>query len=361
MVWSAAVSTFLGAFVEFVEALTIVLVIGATINWKTALWGAFAAFLTLAGLIIVFGIALVNWLPIEALRLIVGTVLILFGLRWLKKAIMRYSGLKALHDEEAIYEEEIAALRARGIPPSDKINGFGFTTVFKSVLLEGLEVVFIVLTFGISAAPTQEERANGVTGAALGAVVALVLVILAGFVVRGPLTKVPENTLKFTVGLMLVAFGVYWAGEGVGVEWSLGVFSLVVLLAATVALSVLLIWWLRPYGYGQRHQISPASNIEVFNPPKQVGEAFNPHPQTRKRSLTLTPLKMLLNIWNVIFNFLAGDWIILIGGLLTIGLVALLEMLPGVGVGLKEVGQLLLFAGVALSLVATLRREIGKV
>src|SRR5947209_376847 len=136
MVWSSAISAFLASAVEFVEALTIVLVVGVTINWKSALAGAGAAALTLAALIAFFGTALVTLVPIDALRLVVGIILVLFGLKWLKKAILRYSGLKALHDEEAIYEEEMRAIKARGEALPDKINGFGFATSYKSVLLE---------------------------------------------------------------------------------------------------------------------------------------------------------------------------------------------------------------------------------
>src|SRR6266545_5637067 len=155
MHWVVTVSAFAASLVEFVEAFTIVLVVGVTINWRSALAGTAAAVLALAALIGLFGTALVQWVPLDVLRLVVGTILILFGLKWLKKAILRYAGLKALHDEEAIYEHELAEIRARGEHPSQNLNSFGVVLALKSVLLEGLEVAFIVITFGVSAARTE--------------------------------------------------------------------------------------------------------------------------------------------------------------------------------------------------------------
>jgi uncharacterized membrane protein len=244
MAWSSAISAFLASLVEFVEALTIVLVVGVTINWKSALAGAGAAVLALAALVAVFGTALVTLIPLEALRLFVGVILILFGLKWLKKAILRYSGLKALHDEEAIYEEEMRAMRARGESLPDKIDGFGFATSFKSVLLEGLEVAFIVITFGTSVAKTEQEKGNGLLSAALGALLAAVLVTVAGVIIRGPLTKIPENSLKFLVGIMLTSFGTFWAGEGLGIEWPLDDAFLIVLVGIYLLVSAGLVAWL---------------------------------------------------------------------------------------------------------------------
>ena len=158
MEWIVFTSAFAASFVECVEAFTIVLVVGMTINWRSALVGTGAALLILAVLVGVFGVALVQWVPLDVLRLVVGAILILFGLKWLKKAILRYAGLKALHDEEAIYEHELAEIRARGELPSRNLNGFGVALALKSVLLEGLEVAFIVITFGVSAARTEAAR-----------------------------------------------------------------------------------------------------------------------------------------------------------------------------------------------------------
>ncbi|HCI80787.1 MAG TPA: hypothetical protein DHW02_13970, partial [Ktedonobacter sp.] len=154
MQWAVASASFLASAVEFVEAFTIVLVVGVTINWRSSLAGAFAAAATLAVIIATLGVALVQFVPLNVLRLVVGVILILFGLKWLKKAILRYSGLKALHDEEAIYEETRAELRARGQEITPRFEPFGIAMSYKAVLLEGLEVAFIVITFGSSAVPS---------------------------------------------------------------------------------------------------------------------------------------------------------------------------------------------------------------
>src|SRR5207253_885520 len=194
MQWAIATAAFLASAVEFVEAFTIVLVVGVTINWRSALVGAFAAAATLALIVATLGVALVQYVPIVVLRLVVGIILILFGLKWLKKAILRYSGLKALHDEEAIFEEKIAELRALG-EVTTNLQPFGVALSYKAVLLEGLEVAFIVITFGSSV--TTTGGIGGIPSAAIGATLAGLLVIGAGALVRAPLRRVPENTLKF--------------------------------------------------------------------------------------------------------------------------------------------------------------------
>src|SRR2546429_940951 len=148
MQWAVLTAAFLASAVEFVEAFTIVLVVGVTINWRSALAGAFAAAATLALIVATLGVALVRYVPIDILRLVVGILLILFGLKWLKKAILRYAGIKALHDEEAIFEETRAELRARGEEVTPRFEPFGIVLAYKAVLLEGLEVAFIVITFG---------------------------------------------------------------------------------------------------------------------------------------------------------------------------------------------------------------------
>ncbi len=211
------VAAFLASTVEFVEAFTIVLVIGVTVNWRSSLFGMALAVVALAAIVAILGTALIRYVPIETLRLIVGLLLVLFGLKWLKKAVMRYAGLKALHDEEAIYEERLAELRARGVAPGKRLDPFGVATSFKSVLLEGLEVAFIVITFGIQAG--SYSGMSGIAVATLGAALALLVVVGAGTLVRAPLQRVPENTLKFVVGIMLASFGTFWGGEGVGLNW----------------------------------------------------------------------------------------------------------------------------------------------
>ncbi len=245
MTWSSILPTFLASIVEFVEALTIVMVVGTTINWKSSLLGAGAAITALAAIVVALGSAFLL-IPLSVFRLFVGFVLVLFGLKWLKKAILRFAGLKALHDEEAIYEEEAAALRQRGVPPKTVFDGFGFTTSFKSVLLEGMEVVFIVLTFGTSSASTDLEKTAGISLASLGAGLALLLVVVLGFAIRKPLTRVPENTLKFIVGLMLTTFGTFWGGEGLGVEWPGADLSLFAILLSWAAASWALVAFLKP-------------------------------------------------------------------------------------------------------------------
>ena len=245
MQWAVLSAAFLASAVEFVEAFTIVLVVGVTINWRSSLAGAFAAAATLAVIIGTLGVALVQFVPIGILRLVVGIILVLFGLKWLKKAILRYSGLKALHDEEAIFEETRAEVRARGEIIAPRFEPFGIVLAYKSVLLEGLEVAFIVITFGSSATSNVCNQTCGIGSAAIGAAIAGVLVILAGVLVRAPLTKVPENSLKFVVGVMLTSFGTFWAGEGFGVNWPFSDAFILVLAALYLVASFVLVTTLR--------------------------------------------------------------------------------------------------------------------
>jgi uncharacterized membrane protein len=248
MEWAIASAAFLASAVEFVEAFTIVLVVGVTINWRSSLVGAFAAAATLAVIVGTLGVAIVQYVPIGTLRLVVGTILILFGLKWLKKAILRYSGLKALHDEEAIFEETMAELRARGETVTPRLEPFGVALSYKAVLLEGLEVAFIVITFGTNAttsACTTNCGIGGIASAAIGATIAGILVILLGALVRAPLKQIPENTLKFVVGIMLTTFGTFWASEGFGVMWPLSDAFLLILAAIYLASSFLLVTWLK--------------------------------------------------------------------------------------------------------------------
>jgi uncharacterized membrane protein len=262
MQWAIATAAFLASAVEFVEAFTIVLVVGITINWRSSLLGAFAAAVTLAIIIATLGVALVKWIPINDFRLIVGTILILFGLKWLKKAILRYSGLKALHDEEAIFEETMAEIRARGETIEPRFQPFGVVLSYKSVLLEGLEVAFIVITFGSSA--TISTGINGITSAAIGATVAGILVIVAGVIIKAPLTKIPENTLKFIVGIMLTSFGTFWAAEGFGknFEWPLSDAFIPILVVIYLLVSYGLVTWLK---WNKQHQLAMANTSSVSN------------------------------------------------------------------------------------------------
>jgi uncharacterized membrane protein len=223
-------SAFLASLVEFVEAVTIVLAVGVTRQWRSTLIGTGAAVAVLLGLVVVFGAAIATLVPIELLRLVVGGFLVIYGLQWLTKAILRAGGARAKHDEDAIYTREVAALREEPPVPATGMDWVSFTVAFKGVLLEGLEVAFIVVTFGASA---------GMLGpAAVGAILAGVLVLIVAVFVRGPLARVPENGLKFAVGVMLVSFGTFWAGEGVGVEWPAEDATILLVLAGYLVLSL---------------------------------------------------------------------------------------------------------------------------
>jgi uncharacterized membrane protein len=222
-------SAFLASAVEMVEALTIVLAVGLTRGWRSPLLGVGAAAVALAAAVATLGPAL-TLVPISVLRLVVGALLLVFGLQWLRKAILRASGFKALHDEEEAFAREIAEARAAGETAREGIDWYGFTLAFKGVLLEGLEVVFIVLTFG----STQ----GSIGLAALGAAAAVVLVAVVGAVARAPLARVPENAMKFAVGAMLTTFGVFWAAEGAGAHWPGNDASLPAVLAFVLLVSL---------------------------------------------------------------------------------------------------------------------------
>jgi uncharacterized membrane protein len=205
-------SSFLASAVEVVEAVTIVLASGVTRGWRSTWIGVGTATLALAAIVAALGPALRTVIPLDALRIVIGTLLLIFGLQWLRKAIMRYTGMKALHDEEKIYATEVQELRSEPVAPTAAgMDWTAFTVSFKAVLLEGLEVVFIVITFGLSA--------GDLTPAIVGAVAAAVLVVAVAFAVHEPLSRVPENSLKYVVGIMLSGFGTFWAGEGIGLEW----------------------------------------------------------------------------------------------------------------------------------------------
>jgi uncharacterized membrane protein len=223
--------------VESVEALTIVLAAGTTRGWQSAMEGSVAALVVLGILVGAVGVPLVHYVPIDTLRVVVGALLLVLGLSWLRKAILRASGHKAKHDEDAIYRETAASLRQDGVPTRPRRDGVGFVVAFKGVFLEGMEVVLIVISLGAS------QHKLGVAATAAGA--AVVVVGVVGALVSHQLSGVPENTIKTVVGIMLTSFGLFWVGEGAGVHWPgsdlaipvlIGVFSLVT--AAAVA-------WLR--------------------------------------------------------------------------------------------------------------------
>jgi uncharacterized membrane protein len=229
-------SSFLASAVEGVEALTIVLAAGLARGWRSALVGVGAATVALAAVVAALGPAL-TLVPINGLRLVVGGLLLVFGLQWLRKAILRASGFKELHDEDSIFARELAGARDAEHVERAGLDWYGFTLAFKGVLLEGLEVVFIVLTFG----STQ----GSIPLAALGAGVAVVLVAGVGVAVRAPLARVPENTLKFAVGVMLTTFGIFWSAEGAGAHWPGEDASLPGVLVFVIAACALLVALLR--------------------------------------------------------------------------------------------------------------------
>jgi uncharacterized membrane protein len=228
---SAIVAAFLGSFlasaVEFVEAVTVVLAVGVTRQWRSTLLGVAAASVALVVVVIVLGVALATVVPIELLRLFVGAVLIVFGLQWLTKAILRAAGARASRNETATFSHEVARLAGEQPVPASGVDWISFTVAFKGVLLEGLEVAFIVVTFGLAG--------QQLIPASVGAALAGITVVSIAIAVRAPLAQVPENTLKFGVGLMLVSFGTFWAGEGVGVDWVGSDLAIVLLLAGYLA------------------------------------------------------------------------------------------------------------------------------
>ena len=226
---AAALPAFIASAVEFVEATTIILAVGVTRGWRAPLYGAAAAVVTLAVIIALLGVTIVTVVPEHALKAFVGALLLLFGLRWLRKAILRFAGIVALHDEERIYLKEVAELKARG----ERHTGFdriGALVAYKAGLLEGTEVAFIVIAFGAGGTAA-------LNAAIAGAVAAGVFVIVLGAVLRKPLTMVPENWMKFGVGAILSAFGVFWFAEGLGAQWPGDALSVLPILGVFVGAS----------------------------------------------------------------------------------------------------------------------------
>jgi uncharacterized membrane protein len=225
----AATPAFIASAVEFVEATTIVLAVGITRGWRAPLIGTALAVLTLVAIVATFGVALVTVVPEHLLLILVGTLLLLFGLRWLRKAVLRFAGIVALHDEEEIYRKEVAELRAQGLKRTEW-DWVGTIVAYKAVLLEGIEVAFIVIAFGA-------KGVSAMNAAIVGALAAGVIVTALAAALRHPLTAVPENWMKFGVGAMLSAFGVFWFGEGIGAEWPGDAASIPVILGAFLAAS----------------------------------------------------------------------------------------------------------------------------
>jgi uncharacterized membrane protein len=247
-----ALSVFLACAVEAVEALTIVLAVGTTRSWSSAIGGVGTATLVLAVIVGALGPALTT-LPIETLRVLVGGLLLIFGLQWLRKAILRASGLKAKHDELDIYAEEAEAARTAGGRHAG-FDAYSFTIAFKGVLLEGLEVAFIVLTFGAN------QHDVGLAAAAAG--LAVLVVVAAGVAARAPLAKVPENTMKLAVGVMLSSFGMFWGAQGAGAHWPGGDAALLAIVPSVLLVALAMVWTLRritPQALLGQSELTPAA------------------------------------------------------------------------------------------------------
>jgi uncharacterized membrane protein len=264
--WGLVAATFAACFVEMVEATTIVMAMGFTRSWRSALTGVAAALGLLVVVTSAAGYALDRWFPQTALQLVVGGLLLIFGLQWLRKAILRASGRKAVHDEDAIYRERTAAAAAAGRGGTG-LDMFSFMVSFKGVFLEGMEVVFIVITFGLNA--------KDVPAAGVGAAAAVVAVLGLAFAVRRPLSMIDENLLKYAVGLLLASFGTFWAVEGIGVfragrhglAWPGGEAAVLGLLAVWFLLSRLFIAVLRV----------PAGPEGGYGAPDRAARAGAPH------------------------------------------------------------------------------------
>jgi uncharacterized membrane protein len=252
-------SVFLASAVEAVEALTVVLAVGSTRSWESSLLGAAAALIGLAALVAVFGRALIE-VPIDVLRTFVGAFLLLFGLQWLRKAILRAGGVLAIHDEQLAYDREIASARAAGSTGAG-IDNYSLAISFKAVLLEGLEVALIVITFGAS------QHRVGLAALAAGA--SIVAVAALGFALRTPLARVPENALKLIVGVSLTAFGTFWGAEGVGAKWPAGEGALPVLIVLVLGAALLIATGLR-----RRPRAQTASGASPAPPSGRVGSAI---------------------------------------------------------------------------------------
>ena len=245
-------TVFVACVVEAVEALTIVLAAGITREWKSTFQGMGVALVVLAVITAAVGPA-VGYLPLTALRLVVGALLAVFGLQWLRKGVLRATGYKALHDEASAYLREVAAAREAAVAKKRGVSDwYAFTLAFKGVLLEGLEVIFIVITFG--------DNQKDVGAAVIGAAAAIIVVTVTGLAVRAPLTKVPENWMKLAVGVMLTSFGTFWGAEGAGVAWPGHDAALLVLVPVVALVTAACIAWLRSREAGAA---VPAKKSEV--------------------------------------------------------------------------------------------------
>jgi Ca2+/H+ antiporter, TMEM165/GDT1 family len=234
----AIVPVFVASVVECIEAWTVVVAVGLTRGWRAPLIGVVAAMALIGGLVAIFGVTLVNRIDEHVFEVVIGTMLVLFGLRWMRKAILRYLGVIALHDEDVAYRKTVDEL-GREVWQRDRFDWAGFSIAGKTMLLEGLEITFLVITLGASG---DASYPVAITGAAA----AFVMVGVVGFAVRGPLSKVPENTLKAFVSVMLCTFGVYWIAGGFGVDWAGGAYALLYLFGFWLLFMTATVRSLRP-------------------------------------------------------------------------------------------------------------------
>ncbi|MCU1551767.1 MAG: hypothetical protein JWR36_2327 [Glaciihabitans sp.] len=299
----------LACAVEAVEATTIVLAAGTARSWRSALTGVIAALVVLAIAVGVAGPA-ISLLPLDALRLVVGGLLLVFGLQWIRKAVLRASGYKPLHDEEMIYKKQLEeARKAKSTARLGVDDWYAFTLSFKGVVLEGLEVVFIVLTFG--------TNQHNIPLAALAAGVAVVIVVILGVVVRAPLARVPENTLKFIVGIMLTSFGIFWGAEGAGAIWPGADLALLVIAPAIAVFSLAMVWVMsvrrRSAASEASAPVQPAEPVSTGG-----GTATMTQVDTKKQNLALARLKAFGLFW---YDFVIGDdWQVAAGVALALAL-----------------------------------------
>lgn len=239
LAWPIVTAAFLASLVEAVEALTVILAVATVRGWRPAMVGLFAGLAALAAVVVLLGPAL-DRAPLHLLQFVIGVLLILFGLRWMRKAILRAAGVIGLHDEDAAFAAETSALRSLNVPKATRLDRIATLTAFKAVLLEGLEVVFVVVALGA-------ER--GMLSAAVGAGVACIAVLLLGLAIHRPLARVPENALKFVVGVLLSAFGVFWTGEAIGIAWPGADLAIIVFAAVFLGTGSAAIGLARGFGW----------------------------------------------------------------------------------------------------------------
>jgi uncharacterized membrane protein len=322
---------FLACAVEAVEALTIVLAVGITRSWSSALSGVAAAMIALAAFVLALGPAIAS-LPLDALRIVVGGLLLIFGLQWLGKAILRSAGLKAKHDELQTYEHEVETARKAG-KRHPGFDAYSFTISFKGVLLEGLEVAFIVLTFGAN------QHRIGLAAGAAG--IAVVTVVAVGLAARAPLTSVPENTLKLLVGVMLSSFGMFWGAEGAGAHWPGGDASLLAIIPAVLVFAIACAVVMRRTTMGGTAYPQPLEKVETT-----IVEA---PPADRVDVARIWRLPLVL--WELI---LGDDWRTMIG-------VALALIVTAIAAGGEAAAWWIMPSAVPILLALSIRRSTLKV